>query len=97
MRSKILLMLIAALFSQYAAAGAHEEKSEASEALAKSQSCIECHENLEVVLANQGVDTITAKSDAIRAGDTSHPPGGPQNLSDDVIAEIAKILDRGAL
>ena len=96
MRSKILLMLIAALFSQYAAAGAHEEKSPASEALAKSQSCIECHENLEVVLANQGVDTITAKIKSIRAGDAKHPPG-VGGLREEEIAEVAAILDRGAL
>ncbi len=96
MRSKILLMLLAALFSQYAAAGAHEEKSPAGEAVAKSERCIACHENKEIVLKNQGADTITAKIKSIRAGDAKHPPG-VGGLREEEIAEVAAILDRGAL
>jgi mono/diheme cytochrome c family protein len=96
MQSKLLLILLATLFSQYVAAEAHNEKSPAGEALAKSERCIECHQSSEVVLRGQGVETITAKIVAIRAGDARHPPG-VGGLREEEIAEVAEILDRGSL
>jgi cytochrome c553 len=59
----------------------------------KAQTCRECHSPDGVDLTGRGQDTIVAQINAIRAGDTRHPPtmGG---LKDEDIAEIAKILDR---
>jgi cytochrome c553 len=96
MRSKLLFIVLTALFSQYAVAGAHNAKSPEGEARAKSESCIKCHAADEVLLKNTGVDSITGKIKSIQAGDTPHPPG-LENLSDDEVTEIAQWLDRGPL
>jgi len=96
MRATLFLAVLTALFSQYAAAGAHTEKSPVAEDRVKSEMCIECHARDEVILKNTGVDSITAKIKAIQAGDARHPPG-LENLSDEQITEIATWLDRGAV
>ena len=54
---------------------------------------MQCHSTDEVILKNTDVDSITAKIKAIQAGDAEHPPG-LEDLSDDQITEIAKLLDR---
>jgi mono/diheme cytochrome c family protein len=96
MRSDLLLILLTALFSQYAAAESHKEKSPAGEALAKSERCFECHESTGITLKSQGANTIATKIRSIRAGEAKHPPG-VGGLREEEIAEVAEILDRGAL
>jgi cytochrome c553 len=96
MRSKLFVIALAALFSQYATAGAHGEKTPEAEARAKSESCIRCHASQEVLLKDTGADSIAEKIKSIEAGDTAHMPSIGE-LSDEEITEIAGWLDRGPL
>ena len=88
MRAILMSLGIFIGFYQVAMADSH-----ASEDRVKAQSCEGCHSPDGVDLSGRGQDTIVAQINAIRAGDTQHPPtmGG---LKDEDIAEIAKILDR---
>ena len=61
--------------------------------IAKAESCMDCHGVDGIDLSGTGADIIATLIKSIRAGDTNHPPG-LENLSDEDIAEIAKILDR---
>jgi len=61
--------------------------------IAKAESCMDCHGVDGIDLSGTGADIIATLIKSIRAGDTKHPPG-LENLSDEDIAEIAKILDR---
>jgi cytochrome c553 len=96
MRSKLFFIALTVLFSQYATAGAHSERTPEAEARAKSESCIKCHADQEVLLKGTGADSIAETIKSIRAGDTAHMPeiGNP---SDEEITEIAAWLDRGPL
>jgi cytochrome c553 len=93
MRATLLLIAATLFFSQYAIAESHNVKTQGGQDLLKAEMCIACHSNDEVILKNTGADSIAEKMKSIRAGDVKHPPG-LENLSDDQIAEIAKLLDR---
>ena len=93
MRATLLLAAATLFFSQYAIAESHNVKSQDGQDLLNAEMCIACHSNDDVILKNTGADSIAEKMKSIRAGDTKHPPG-LEGLSDDQIAEIAKLLDR---
>ena len=67
--------------------------SDSGDAFLKAKHCIKCHGIDGIDLTDSGVEALEATIKSIQAGDTKHPTK-LDDLTDEEVSEIAKILNR---